>query len=79
MDYYLEEDLLYKRSFDWTLLKCLNEKKKKVVQSLQEIHQGIYVILASKHTMTRQMQRSGYFWLTMKRDYVNYVRKYHKC
>jgi hypothetical protein len=58
MDYYLEEDLLYRRSFDWTLLKCLNGKKK-VVQSLQEIHQRIYVILASKHTMTRQMQRSG--------------------
>jgi hypothetical protein len=36
MDYYLDEDVLYKRLFDRTLLKCLNEKE--VMQALQEIH-----------------------------------------
>jgi hypothetical protein len=29
--------------------------------------------------MASQMQRFGYFWLTIERDCVEYVRKYHKC
>jgi hypothetical protein len=53
MDYYLDEDVLYKRSFDETLLKCLNEKK--VMQALQEINEGIYATHANCHAMVRQM------------------------
>ncbi|XP_073261097.1 uncharacterized protein [Populus alba] len=29
--------------------------------------------------MARQMQRSGYFWMTMEKDCIDYVRKCHKC
>ena len=29
--------------------------------------------------MCRQMQRSGYFWMTMEKDCINYVRECHKC
>jgi hypothetical protein len=53
MDYYLDEDVLYKRSFDETLLKCLNEKK--FMQALQEINEGIYATHANCHPMVRQM------------------------
>ena len=35
MDHYLDVDVLYKWSFDRTLLRCLNEKE--VMQALQEI------------------------------------------
>jgi len=35
MNHYLDVDVLYKRSFDKTLLRCLNEKE--VMQALQEI------------------------------------------
>ena len=50
MDYYLDGDALYKRSFDETLLRCLNEK-----EALQEIHERIYITHANKHMMARQM------------------------
>ena len=53
MDYYLDGDALYKRSFDRTLLRCLNEKE--VVQALQEIHERIYANHANRHIMARQM------------------------
>jgi hypothetical protein len=53
IDYYLDEDVLYKRSFEGALLKCLNEKE--VVQVLHEIHEGICAIHSNRHTMVKQM------------------------
>jgi hypothetical protein len=43
MDYYLDEDVIYKRSFDETLLKCMNEKK--VMQALQEINEEFMLLM----------------------------------
>lgn len=39
MDYYLDREVLYNRTFDGTLLKCLNEKD--VEKILHEIYEGI--------------------------------------
>jgi hypothetical protein len=57
--FYLDGEILYKRSFDKTLLRCLNENK--VEQTLKEIHEEIYATHANRHTTARQMQRFGYF------------------
>jgi hypothetical protein len=77
MNFYLDGEILYKRSFDGTLLRCLNENE--IEQALKEIHEGICATHANGHTMAKQIQRSGYFWLTMERDCIDYVRKCHKC
>ena len=77
MEFYLDGEILYKRSFNGTLLRCLDEIEAKV--ALQEIHEGICATHASGHMMTRQLQRSGYFWMTMEKDCIDYVRKCHKC
>ena len=29
--------------------------------------------------MARKMQRNGYFWRTLEKDCIDYVRKCHKC
>jgi len=39
MDFYLDGEILYKRSFDGTLLRCLNEIDAK--NALREVHEGI--------------------------------------
>jgi len=77
MNFYLDGEILYKRSFDGTLLRCLNENE--IEQALKEVHEGICATHANGHTMAKQIQRSGYFWLTMERDCIDYVRKCHKC
>jgi ribonuclease HI len=77
MNFYLDGEILYKRSFDGTLLRCLNENE--IEQVLKEVHEGICATHANGHTMAKQIQMSGYFWLTMERDYIDYVRKCHKC
>ncbi|KAG5241524.1 RNA-directed DNA polymerase (Reverse transcriptase), Ribonuclease [Salix suchowensis] len=76
-NFYLDGEILYRRSFDGTLLRCLDEKE--IGQALEEVHEGICATHANGHTMAMQMQRSGYFWLTMERDCMAYVRKCHKC
>ncbi|XP_073262690.1 uncharacterized protein [Populus alba] len=77
MEFYLDGEILYKRSFNGALLRCLDEIEAKV--ALQEIHEGICATHASGHVMAKQMQRSGYFWMTMEKDCIDYVRKCHKC
>ena len=31
------------------------------------------------HQIVKQVMRSGYYWLTLERDCINYARKCHKC
>ena len=77
MKFYLNGEILYNKSFNGTLLRCLDEIEAKV--ALQEIHEGICATHANRHMIARQMQRSRQFWMTMERDCINYVGKYHKC
>ena len=53
MDYYLDEEVLYKRSFDKALLRCLNEEKAR--KALHKIHKGICVTHVNRHMMTKQI------------------------
>ena len=59
MDYYLDEEVLYKRSLDGTFLRCSNEEEAR--KALHEIHKGIGSTHINRHMMTRQIQRVGYF------------------
>ena len=47
--------------------------------ALWEAYKGIFSTHASGHVMARKIQRAGYFWMTLEKDYVDYVRKCHKC
>ncbi|XP_011009973.1 PREDICTED: uncharacterized protein LOC105114938 [Populus euphratica] len=50
------------------------EKEVRAKVALQEIHEGICATHASGHMMARQMQRSGYLWMTIEKDCMDYVR-----
>ncbi|XP_061960352.1 uncharacterized protein LOC133681211 [Populus nigra] len=54
-NFYLDGEILYKRSFDGALLWCLNENK--IEQTLKEVHEGICATHANGHTMAKQIQR----------------------
>jgi len=42
MNFYLDGEILYKRSFDETLLRCLNQNE--IEQALKKVHEGICAI-----------------------------------
>jgi hypothetical protein len=77
IEYYIDGEILYKRSFDETLLKCMNESKAN--KALREVHIGIYTTYVNGHVVTRQMQRARYFWMTIEKDCIEFVLKYYKC
>jgi hypothetical protein len=71
--FYLDGEVLYKRSFDGTLLRCLNEVDARKV--LREVHEGICSTYANGHMIASKIQRAGYFWMTLEKDYIDYVRR----
>ena len=56
MDCYLNGEILYKKSSDETLLRCLDEVEAK--NTLREVHEGICSTHASRHMMARKIQRA---------------------
>ncbi|XP_022764236.1 uncharacterized protein LOC111309440 [Durio zibethinus] len=77
MSFFLDGDILYKRSKDQVLLRCVNETEAKKI--IEEVHDGICGAHTSGHMMARQIMRAGYYWLTMENDCIDYARKCHKC
>ena len=73
MDFYLDGEILYRKSFDGTLLRCLDEAEAK--DALREVHEGICSTHASGHMMARKIQRVDYFWMKLEKDCMNYVCK----
>jgi len=57
--FYLDREILYKKSFDEMLSRCLDEDEAKDI--LQEVYKGICSTYASGHMMARKIQRAGYF------------------
>jgi Integrase zinc binding domain len=77
MDFYLDKEVLYKRSSDGTLLRCLDGVEAR--NALREVHEGIRSTHTNRHMMVRKMQRKGYFWRTLEKDCIDYVCMCHKC
>ena len=75
--FFLESDQLYKKSFALLSLRCLTPDEANYV--LREIHEGICGSHLAGMTIALKAIRSGYYWLTMKKDAMNLVKSYDKC
>ena len=70
-------DVLYKRGFSISYLKCVNDDKAKYI--LEEIHEGICGDHAGPRSLVSKVIRIGYFWPTMQVDALELVKKCDKC
>ena len=77
MGFVLDGDVLYKKRKDKVLLKCVDSVEAKRI--LEEVHERVCCMHANGHMMARQIMRTGYYWLTLERDCIEYARKCHKC
>jgi hypothetical protein len=77
LNYYLDGEIMYKRLSDGTLLRYLDGME--VKKAFQEVHEGVCATHTSRHMTTRQIKRSEYFWFTLKKYSIEYVRRCHKC
>ena len=71
MGFFLDRDILYKKSKDQILLRCVDANKAKKI--VHEIHEGVYGTHANGHIMARKIMRAEYYWMTLESDCINYV------
>ncbi|GAV87030.1 hypothetical protein CFOL_v3_30456, partial [Cephalotus follicularis] len=57
------DGILYKRSFSFPWLRCLNPSK--ADYALREVHEGICGNHTRGRTLSHKMLRPGYYWPTM--------------
>ncbi|KAL2340346.1 hypothetical protein Fmac_008286 [Flemingia macrophylla] len=77
MGFLLMGDVLYKRTFDSILLRCVDQGE--VQPLMKEIHEGVFGVHVPGHVMKKKIRRAGYFWSTMEKDCHQYAKKCHKC
>ncbi|WRX11880.1 Ribonuclease H domain - like 10 [Theobroma cacao] len=75
--FFLSGEVLYKRSRDQVLLRCVDAIEANKI--MEEVHEGTCGIHANGHMLARQIMRAVYYWLILKSDCINFIRKCHKC
>uniref|UniRef100_A0A804J640 Uncharacterized protein n=1 Tax=Musa acuminata subsp. malaccensis TaxID=214687 RepID=A0A804J640_MUSAM len=76
--WYTEESgHLYKRSFTYPLLRCLEPGEARTV--LAETHDGVCGGHISGRTLAHKILRQGYYWPTMCRDAKAYAQRCSSC
>ncbi|KAJ6850213.1 uncharacterized protein M6B38_265620 [Iris pallida] len=69
--------MLYRRSYDGLLLRCLSENKAK--QILREAHDGVCGAHQPGPKLQDRIRRMGYYWPSMIADAVDYARRCKAC
>lgn len=75
--YTLLGDILYKRGYEGILLRCLEPNE--IPLALSQAHDGTCGGHFSGMAIAKCLLRMGYFWPTLEKDCVSYVRKCIKC
>ncbi|XP_064940582.1 uncharacterized protein LOC135594090 [Musa acuminata AAA Group] len=76
--WYTEESgRLYRWSFTYPLLRCLEPDEAQTV--LAEIHEGVYGEHNGGRTLAHKILRQGYYWPTMCRDAKAYAQQCGSC
>ena len=75
--FYLDGPHLYKKGFSGEMMRCVD--KAEADHIIAETHEGLCATHANGHALTRQIMRRGYYWSTMEKDCILYVRKCPKC
>ena len=73
----LIKDVLYKRGFSHSYLRCLGPEEADYV--MREVHEGICGNYSGSWSLVHKLIRAGYYWPTMQKDAQIYVKTYDKC
>ncbi|PKI74765.1 hypothetical protein CRG98_004841, partial [Punica granatum] len=65
--YFLSGEILYRRSFDSTLLRCIDEHESR--RLMEEVHGGNCGPHMNCLMLAKKIMRLGYYWSTMETDF----------
>ena len=77
MRFTLVNDILYRRSYDQLLLRCLSKEESE--QAMHEVHSGSCDAHQSGPKMRLKIKHIGYYWPSMINDCLGYARKCKLC
>ncbi|GKV34728.1 hypothetical protein SLEP1_g43074 [Rubroshorea leprosula] len=69
--------VLYKRSFSFPLLRCLNPYE--VEYALKEVHEGVCGSHIGARTLAHKVLWQGYYWSNMYKEATHFVQRCPKC
>ncbi|RDX78897.1 Retrovirus-related Pol polyprotein from transposon opus, partial [Mucuna pruriens] len=71
--YVMVSQNLYRRGFLFPLLKCMD------TNAAEYVHEGICGTHVGGRALASKIARAGYYWPTLKKDCMEYVRRCDKC
>ncbi|KAL8124074.1 hypothetical protein AgCh_011906 [Apium graveolens] len=75
--FFLEEGLLYRRTFSSPILKYVGPEEAKYC--LSEVHEGICRDHMPGKALAHKIIRQGYYWPTIHQDAIEFMKKYKEC
>ena len=73
----LIKDVLYKKGFSRPYLRCLIPEEADYV--MREVHEGICGNHFESWSLVHKLIWVGYYWPTMQKDAITYVKACDKC
>ena len=77
LQFVLIKDVLYKRGFSRSYLRCLSHEEADYV--MREVHEGICGNHSGAQSLVHKLIRAGYYWPTMMKNAQAYVKACDKC
>ncbi|RDX62670.1 Tf2-9, partial [Mucuna pruriens] len=75
--YVMVNQNLYRRGFSFPLLKCIDTNTVEYV--IREVHEGICGTHVGGRALASKIARASYYWPTLKKDCMEYIRRCDKC
>ncbi|XP_070010717.1 uncharacterized protein [Nicotiana sylvestris] len=75
--FFFSGGVLYKRTPDLGLLRCIDDRQATTIMT--EVHSGVRGPHISEYVLEKKILQVGYYWLTMERDCISFMRKCHQC
>ncbi|XP_070056872.1 uncharacterized protein [Nicotiana tomentosiformis] len=66
-----------KRTLDLGMLRCVDAAE--ATRLLKELYAGTCGPHMNGFTLAKKILKAGYFWMTVEKDNICYVQKFHKC
>src|ERR1044072_7121733 len=68
---------LYRQGFTIPLLKCVTDEEAKDL--MKEVHEGVCASHIGGVSLAAKVLRAGFYWSTMRKDCLDYVKRCDKC
>ncbi|RDY00959.1 Pro-Pol polyprotein, partial [Mucuna pruriens] len=75
--FFLSGVILYKRSADSTLLRCVDDREAREI--MEEVHGRAFSTHVNGHALACKILRAGYYWSKMESDCCQHVKRCMKC